>query len=110
VDGAGFGFAAPLTQAWRPGSQARQVHAHIQVVAVAAVSRTGRVLVGARLGTAYTDERVVWRSWYQEAGDHWLKEGCLVVGDALYGMDMQGLAWIDEQGGKAVMRVQESLQ
>ena len=36
--GIGVGFVTPLTQAWRPGSQARQVHAHIQVVAVAAVS------------------------------------------------------------------------
>ncbi|GEM_PF-6211778 len=34
----------------------------------------------------------------------------LVVGDALYGVGTQGVAWIDERGGKAVMRVQESLQ
>ncbi len=84
-DGTGFGCNAPYYARFARGAEVRRLRSHVKAVLVMGLVGHSRVLIGASLGGAYSDERRLAVDWLREGGGLDLGSGLYVVRDKLYG-------------------------
>jgi hypothetical protein len=108
VDGTGWGYGLPFYQRAKRGQEIRKIKSHVKgVVILGLTERDHRVVIGASLGKAYSDERKLFLNWLK--GSKLKEEGLYLVGDKLYGMSTQVLKEVVKRGWIPVIKVEESL-
>jgi len=108
VDGTGWGYGLPFYQRAKRGQEIRKIKSHVKGVIVLGLTERGhRIVMGASLGRAYSDERKLFLSWLN--GSKLKEEGLYLVGDKLYGMSTQVLKEIIKRGWIPVIKIEESL-
>ena len=108
VDGTGWGYGLPFYQRVKRGQEIRKIKSHVKGVIVLGLTERGhRIVMGASLGRAYSDERKLFLSWLNES--KLKEEGLYLVGDKLYGISTQVLKEIVKRGWIPVIKIEESL-
>ncbi len=108
VDGTGWGYGLSFYQRVKRGQEIRKIKSHVKGVIVLGLTKRGhRVVIGASLGKAYSDERKLFLNWLK--GSKLKEEGLYLVGDKLYGMSTQVLKGVVKRGWVPVVKVEESL-
>ena len=109
VDGTGWGYGLPIYQRIKRGAEVRKIKSHVKGVVVLGLNEKGeRIVLGASLDKAYSDERNLFLQWLRKRKPR-DKQGLYLVGDKLYGMSTEVIKEVMERGWIPVIKVEESL-
>jgi hypothetical protein len=109
VDGTGWGYGLPIYQRIKRGAEVRKIKSHVKGVVVLGLNEKGeRIVLGASLDKAYSDERNLFLQWLRKRKPR-DKQGLYLVGDKLYGMSTEVIKEVMERGWIPVIKIEESL-
>jgi len=106
VDGTGFGYDDKQRLNWMRGKKVREVSSHVRVeMMVGRIKGKRDVIIGVEMGKAYTDERKLLKEMMKGIK----VKGRYILGDALYGMDVEVLRLMFEKAREVIVPVRDGL-